>query len=231
MRIINLKKQLGKFTIDIPYLELESGCIHGFIGENGSGKTTTAKLIADILKPDVGEILYDGLDSRSITMTAQKPYMLHTSVYENIIYPLKIRNIKPNEIEIDTMLKKYDLYEKKKQYARSLSSGEQQKLSLLRTLIFKPKFVIIDETLSNLSAESLELFENLILEIQKARCITWVLISHQPHIINELCDTVHFFAKGRLIESGKKEQVFLYSQNPIVKTYVQRQVFGLLKER
>jgi len=230
MRIINLKKQLGRFSIDIPYLVLAKGCIHGFIGENGSGKTTTAKLIANILQPDEGQILYDGLEPRSITMSSQKPYMLHTSVYENLLYPLKIRNIKPDEKAIDAMLQKYDLYEKKKQYARSLSSGEQQKLSLLRTLIFQPEFVIVDETLSNLSAESLELFENLIWKIQKTRCITWVLISHQPHIINELCDTVHFFSNGRLIESGKKEQVFLHSQNSIVKTYVQRQVFGLLKE-
>lgn len=231
MRIINLKKKLGIFALNIKYLELESGCIHGFIGENGSGKTTAAKLIVGVLTPDSGEILYEGLDPSSITMASQKPYMLHTSVYENLIYPLKIRNIRPNEAEIDAMLKKYDLFQKKKQSARTLSSGEQQKLSLLRALIFHPNFVILDETLSNLSADSLELFENMILESRKEGSITWVIISHQPHIINELCDTVHFFSNGQLIESGKKEQVFLHSKNQIVKTYVQRQTIGLVRER
>ena len=231
MRIINLKKQLGNFSIDVPCLELQTGCVHGFIGENGCGKTTMAKLIANVLQPDEGQILYDGLDPKSITMTAQKPYMLHTSVYENIIYPLTIRKIKPNESEIDAMLRTYDLYEKKNQYARSLSSGEQQKLSLLRALIFKPEFVIVDETLSNLSVDSLGLFENLIQEIQKTRRITWVLISHQAHIIHELCDQVHFFSHGRLLESGETRQVFLYSQHPAVKRYAQKQLSGLWKER
>jgi ABC-type multidrug transport system ATPase subunit len=231
MKIINLKKKLGTFVLDIRYAELESGRVHGFIGGNGSGKTTLAKLLAGILKPDEGEILYEGLDPRSITMTTQKPYMLHTSVYENLVYPLKIRGIKPNETEIDAMLKKHDLFLKKTQYARTLSSGEQQKLSFLRTLIFKPKLVIVDETLSNLSAESLELFENLILEIQKVSSITWVIISHQTHIINKLCDNVLFFSNGQLIESGKKEQVFFHSENPIVKTYVQRQAFGKVEAR
>jgi len=231
MKIINLKKNLGMFALDIKYMELERGCIHGFIGENGSGKTTTAKLIAGILKPDEGEILYDGLCSREITMTSQKPYMLHTSVYENLVYPLKIRGIKPNETEIEAALEKHGLLEKKKQYARSLSSGEQQKLSILRALIFKPEFVIVDETLSNLSAESLSLFENLILEIQKISSITWIIISHQPHIINELCDNVHFFSNGQLIESGKKEYVFFNPEKPIVKAYMQRQAFGTVKAR
>lgn len=231
MKIINLKKKLGMFALDIPYMELENGCVHGFIGENGSGKTITAKLIAGILKPDAGEIYYDGLCLREITMTTQKPYMLHTSVYENLIYPLKIREIKPNESEVDAILKKHGLLQKKKQYARTLSSGEQQKLAILRALIFKPKFVILDETLSNLSAESLALFEKLILEIQKTSCITWIIISHQPHIINELCDNVHFFANGQLLESGKKEHVFFYPENPTVKNYMQRQTFGMVKAR
>lgn len=231
MRIINLKKTLGMFLLDIPYMELESGCIHGFIGENGSGKSTLAKLVAGILEPDEGEIFYDGLCSRRITMTMQKPYMLHASVYDNLVYPLKIRGIKPNEVEIDAVLKKYGLFQKKKQYARTLSSGEQQKLSILRTLIFKPEFVIVDETLSNLSAESLVLFENMILEIQKTSRITWIIISHQSHIINELCDNIHFFANGQLIESGKKEHVFFNSVKPAVKAYMQRQTLGMLKAR
>ena len=231
MKIINLKKNLGMFALNIRYMELERGCVHGFIGENGSGKTTTAKLIARILQPDEGTIIYDGLCPREITMTTQKPYMLHASVYENLVYPLKIRGIKPNETEIEAILKKYGLLQKKQQYARTLSSGEQQKLSILRALIFKPELVIVDETLSNLSADSLVLFENLILDIQKASGITWIIISHQPHIINELCDNVHFFANGQLIESGKKEHIFFNPEEPIVQAYMQRQAFGMVKAR
>lgn len=80
--------------------------------------------------------------------------------YENLVYPLKIRGIKPNRTsKIEAILKKYGLLQKKQQYARTLSSGEQQKLSILRALIFKPELVIVDETLSNLSADSLVLLK------------------------------------------------------------------------
>lgn len=153
--------------MNIPDLYIEKGKIHGFIGGNGSGKTTAAKLIMDILKPDRGRIDYEGLKPRDITMTAQRPYLMHCSVYENLVYPLKIRNRKPDETWIDYMLEEFGLLEKKKQYARSLSSGEQQKLSMLRAMIFEPKCLIVDETLSNMDPESVEKFENLILESQK----------------------------------------------------------------
>ena len=61
MRITDLEKKVGDFSLHIEELEIEEGHIYGFIGGNGSGKTTAAKLIMDILKPDKGEILYEGL--------------------------------------------------------------------------------------------------------------------------------------------------------------------------
>ncbi len=226
MKIINLQKRLGAFNLDIENLELESGCIHGFMGDNGSGKTTAAKLIAGILKPDKGEIQYGGLTPRDITMILQKPYMLHTTVYENLIYPLKIRRIKPDDTEIDNLLKEFELFDKKRQYARTLSSGEQQKLAFLRAVIFKPKLVIVDETLSNLSGKSLELSEDIIL---KSKNITWIIVSHQPNIISNLCDNIHFFSNGRIIESGKKEKVLFNSDDPTVKAYMKKQAFEITR--
>ena len=92
---------------------------------------------------------------------------------------MKIRRIRPDEQKIDQWLSRCGLTEKKHQYARSLSSGEQQKVSMIRALIFDPELVMIDETLSNLDPENLELFENVIFDIQKKRKITWLLISHR----------------------------------------------------
>ena len=139
MKIINLEKQMGSFRLQMEEMTLEPGLVHGLIGSNGCGKTTLSKLIMGILTPDGGTIDYEGLIPRDITMTSQKPYLLHDTVYQNLIYPLKLRGIRPEEPEVDRWLARCGLLEKKKQYARSLSSGEQQKLSFIRALIFKPK--------------------------------------------------------------------------------------------
>ena len=65
-------------------------------------------------------------------MTSQRPYLLHSSVYENLIYPLKLRKLEINKDLVDSWLQRCGLYEKRNQYARSLSSGERQKLSMIR---------------------------------------------------------------------------------------------------
>lgn len=224
MRITDLEKQVGDFSLHIKDLEIEEGHIYGFIGGNGSGKTTAAKLIMDILKPDKGKISYESMELKDITMTAQRPYLLHSSVYENLIYPLKIRKRKPDREKTDRLLEEFGLLDKKNQYARSLSSGEQQKLSLLRALIFQPKLIIIDETLSNMDPESVEKFENRILEEQKKEPVTWIIISHRLSQIYKLCDRVYFFYKGQVIAEGKKEEVLFENKDERIRKFVSKEL-------
>ena len=90
MRITELRKQVGKTDLYIDDLRLESGMIHGLVGPNGCGKTTLLKLIMDIIPPDSGTIDYEGLKPADITMMSQRPYLMHASVFDNIVYPLKI---------------------------------------------------------------------------------------------------------------------------------------------
>ncbi len=197
MKISKLQKKIGQFTLQIEELYLESGKVHGLIGTNGCGKTTLSKLIQGILVPDGGRIDYEGLTPRDITMTTQRPYLLHDTVYQNLIYPLKIRGIRPDEAKMDAWLERCGLLQKKNQYARSLSSGEQQKLSFIRALVFDPAFVIVDETLSNLDPDSTELFEQLMREQQTKNKMTWLLISHQLVHVRKICDQVHFMEQGK----------------------------------
>ncbi|MBQ5782201.1 MAG: ABC transporter ATP-binding protein [Oscillospiraceae bacterium] len=220
MKITDLKKQQGNFLLNVADASFEKGKIHGIIGSNGSGKTTLSKLIMGTLQADSGTIDYEGLTSRDVTMTGQRPYLMHTSVYNNLVYPLKIRGIPIDEDVVDYWLEKAGLQDKKKQYAPSLSSGEQQKLSFVRALIFEPKLVIVDETLSNLDPDSADLFERIILEQQQKNPITWITISHQLVHIRRICDMVHFMDRGDIIASGTPQEILINPQHPTIIKYL-----------
>ena len=115
MKITDLEKRIGTFRLQIDHLDIEPGRIHGIIGPNGCGKTVLLKTIAGIYKPDQGRIDYEGVTSREITMMSQRPYLMDTTVYKNLIYPLQIRKIRPEEERVDELLEKAGLLAQKKQ--------------------------------------------------------------------------------------------------------------------
>ena len=200
MRITELRKKVGSMEICIPDLRIEQGRIHGLTGPNGCGKTTLLKMIMGITQPDAGTIDYEGLKPTDITMTSQRPYLMHASVYDNIVYPLKIRGARIDQKEIDRLLEQTGLLPHKQQYAGSLSSGERQKLSFLRAIVFHPSLVLIDETLSNLDADSETLFRNMIIERRSQDGSAWLIVSHQWDRMNSIFDDIHFMEKGKIVQ-------------------------------
>ena len=199
MRITELRKKVGKTDLYVEDLKIESGMIHGLVGPNGCGKTTLLKIIMGITEPDSGSIDYEGLKPSDITMMSQRPYLMHANVYDNIIYPLKIRGMKIDRNEIDGLMERTGLLQIRDQYAGSLSSGERQKLSFLRAMVFRPKMILMDETLSNLDQDSEKLFKEMIIERHKEDGSTWLIVSHQWDGMNELFDKVHHMEKGRIV--------------------------------
>ncbi len=126
-------------------------------GRNGSGKSTLLNMIAGIDLDYSGEILYDGsvLDkntAKNITMMSQKPYIFKKTVFDNIAYPLKVRKFKKMEIEerVNYFLDCLSLNHIKKRKGDVLSGGETQKVSLARSLIIRPKLLLVDEFTSNI---------------------------------------------------------------------------------
>ena len=199
MRITELRKTLGSIDLYIKDLKIESGRIHGLVGPNGCGKTTLLKLIIGITSPDSGTIDFEGLRPADITMTSQRPYLMHASVYDNIVYPLKIRGARIDQAEIDALLERTGLLRQKQQYAGSLSSGERQKLSFLRAIVFHPSMVLLDETLSNLDPDSEAVCRQIILERRQEDGSTWLIVSHQWDRMNSIFDETHFMEKGRIV--------------------------------
>ncbi|MDR2570318.1 MAG: ABC transporter ATP-binding protein [Oscillospiraceae bacterium] len=221
MKISDIKKSYGKFTVQIKELEIPHGYIYGIIGPNGSGKTTAMKLMAGVTSPDCGNIDYEGLNIRDITMVLKKPYLLHDTVIKNLLYPLKLRKITPDTDLVDHYLEIAGLQNRRNEYALGLSGGEQQKLSLIRALIFSPKLIFIDESFSNMDIESVAFFESYILNMQKTQPKTWIIISHQLSNIKRLCEYVYFMHNGEIKVSGLAENILSNPENIELQKYLQ----------
>ena len=221
MKICNVKKKFDKFSLHIESLDIPEGKMYGIIGSNGCGKTTAMKIMSGVLPPDSGHIDYEGLTPRDITMILRKPYLLHDTVYRNLVYPLKLRRIEPDKELIGHLLDIAGLQNYRNDYALNLSGGEQQKLSLIRALIFSPKLIFIDEGFSNMDIESVAFFENYILDIQKEKPATWVIISHQLSNIKRLCEHVFFMHDGEIKTSGSTDSILSSPDNEELKRYLQ----------
>jgi len=202
-------------------MAIPSGKICGLIGANGCGKSTTVKLLAGLIQQDAGIINYGKLSNKDITLIPQKPYIMRDTVINNLIYPLKLRKIQPNTELINHFLELAGLQDLKQAYAPSLSSGEGQKLALIRAMIFSPKVIFIDETFSNMDVKSHANFEKYILERQNNHPITWVTISHQLSTIKRMCEYVFFMDDGKIKEEGGTEEVFSNPKTSTLKKYLQ----------
>ena len=220
MKIYNVTKSYDNFQLDLPRLELQRGVIHGIIGSNGCGKTTAMKIMAGLIKPDSGSINYEGLLPRDITMLTRKPYMMRCTVTQNLIYPLKLRGIEPDEDTVSHYLEIAGLQNYRDSNALGLSSGQQQKLALARALIFSPKLILVDEAFSNMDIESLAFFESYILERQKNRRATWLIVSHQLSTIRRLCDYVYFMQNGLIHCEGPTADLLDNPRDDILKKYL-----------
>lgn len=196
--IKNLKKYYkDKLVLNIKSLEIESGKITGIVGENGAGKSTLLNILSGIDKDFTGEVYYDNMKlnkeiQRGITLVFQKPRLLNTLVYKNLIYPLKIRDIKKEDINlnVEKVLDLLDIQELKNKNAKKLSGGEMQKVAIARALVFNPKVLMLDEATSNIDIETRKTIERIIFDYNKREKNTIILISHDKEQIKALCDNV-----------------------------------------
>jgi ABC-type multidrug transport system ATPase subunit len=223
MMVTNLEKKQGDFFLCINHLEIREPRIYGLIGPNGCGKSTTAKLLSGVLPPDRGTIDLEGLDPRNLSLLPQKPYMMRDTVYQNLVFPLKLRGIPIDREDAQAQLDGAGFRGRYRQQARSLSGGEQQKLALLRAFIFHPRFLIADEAMTELDMDSLDFFERMMREHQRNSGGICLIISHQMAHVERLCEYLFFMNQGSLLAEGPTPEI-LRSPDPRIRRYLR--VYG-----
>ena len=155
------------------------------IGPSGCGKTTILSLISGLLKPTAGTISIDGKEisgpSRAVGYMLQRDELFPwRSVYQNIVIGLEIQKTKTREnlIFADELLKKYGLWDFRNKYPNELSGGMKQRVALIRTLVLRPKLLLLDEPFSALDYQTRLNVTNDVSNILRTERKTAILITH-----------------------------------------------------
>lgn len=217
INIEGLVKIYGERTVlDIESLSLKSQQFYGIIGPNGAGKSTLLKIIAGLELSTKGQILYNQCTLnekllKQLTFMSQRHYLLRTSVFNNIAYPLKLRKYPKKAIEdkVNEMMMELQLFDLKDQLATKLSGGESQKVALARALIFEPQLLLLDEPTANIDPNSMKLIEKVIIKRNNDKIGTTIMITHNISQARRLCDEVIILDKGKIVKKGNEEQIIL----------------------
>ena len=168
-------------------LSVNHGDYITIVGPSGSGKSTLLKLCSDLISPTSGIITYKGRDlatidpesyRKEVSYCFQRPYLFAKTVRRNILFPYDIRGLQPDMNRIEYL---FDLLHMPLNYMErrndELSGGEMQRICLIRSLIFEPNVLLLDEVTSALDATNISIVENVIDELHK-KGITIISITH-----------------------------------------------------
>lgn len=170
-------------------ISIDKGDYISLVGPSGSGKSTFLKLCCNLISPTDGEIIYkdnsmvehDPLELRkNIAYCFQSPYLFGETVMDNVSFPYEIRDQK---LDLDRVDKLFNLFNLDKDYlnkeVKNLSGGEKQRIALIRSLLFEPEILLLDEITSALDVDNALTVENVIKSLNdKGTTILW--ITHNP---------------------------------------------------
>jgi len=220
-------------------LELDEGKTIGIVGESGSGKSTLARCILLLERPDSGTILFLGRDllnmpkgklkalRRQMQIIFQDPYSSlnpRKKVFDTIAEPLffhKMVDKKDVKDKVMEILKNVGLDEGfVNKYPHEMSGGQRQRVAIGRTLTTDPALIIADEPVSSLDVSIQAQIVNLFLDIKDRTDIAMLFVSHDLNIVRFVSDEIIVMYKGRVVEAGTKDEVFLNPLHPYTKMLI-----------
>jgi phosphate transport system ATP-binding protein len=215
--------------------------VTAFIGPSGCGKSTFLRLINrmnDYIDGfrKTGSLLIDGEDiydrkirveelRKKVGMVFQKPNPFPKSIYENVIYGLRIQGINKKSILDETVersLRRAAIWDEVKdnlsKSALSLSGGQQQRVCIARTLAVEPSIVLMDEPASALDPISTAKIEELIYELKTQYTI--IIVTHNMQQAGRVSDKVAFFYLGELVEFSETKEIFINPKKELTQNYI-----------
>lgn len=203
LELQNVSKTYGKVqALRQVNLSMEHG-IYALLGPNGSGKTTMMNIVAGLIKPSAGVVLYDGMDTRKkgnlfrskLGYMPQYPAMYpNFSVTEFLLYVAALKGLPDDDGEVDRLLAKVELSDVSNRKISALSGGMKQRLSLCTAVLGNPEILILDEPTAGLDPKQRVALRNFVAEISCDKTVLWA--THIVSDVESIAKEIIFMKKG-----------------------------------
>ena len=229
----NLKKSYDQTSIlNGISLSIETGEIVSILGPSGSGKTTLLNCILGITDIDSGSVVFNGQAVTGVSMEERgfnivfQDYALfpNLNAYENITYGLKNKPGISTQQEVNELIELLGLSQHLDKHIDQLSGGQKQRVALDRTMVMKPKILLLDEPLSALDGVIKESIKEKIKTIAKEFHLTTIIVTHDPEEALTLSDRVLIMKDGSISQYAKPKDIIEHPQNSFVKEFILNQL-------
>jgi neutral amino acid transport system ATP-binding protein len=235
----------GMHAVDGVSIEVPAGKITGLIGPNGAGKSTFLAVLAGTLPASAGRVIFDGQDitrlpayaraRRGLVRTFQLPSeFARLTVLENLLVAAPNNRgdslwgalmgkgywMGDERALIDQargLLKRFGMTAKESDYAGTMSGGQKRLIEIMRALMLKPRVLLLDEPMSGVHPSIVEEIQHYLQELRREG-LTILMVEHELHLVERLCDSVVVMAQGKVIGSGT--MATLRQQKEIVDAYL-----------
>lgn len=193
-------------------LNVPKGSVYGFIGPNGSGKTTTLRMIMNILLPDSGEIqllgdsYHSGLTDRIGYMPEERGIYSRMKIRDVLTFYGGLKNANNLKSKIDYWLDKLDLKDRADAKVETLSKGMKQKVQFITTVIAEPELIILDEPFSGLDPVNMEIIRDAILDM-KNKGTTVIFSTHDMNVAEQMCNFIFMIFNGKKVLDGTLDSI------------------------
>jgi oligopeptide/dipeptide ABC transporter ATP-binding protein len=220
-------------------LDIKTGECVCIVGESGCGKSTAARLILNLIKPDSGEVIFQSKNilklpsnelrkmRKDMQMVFQNPFSSldpRFKIFDSIAEPLRVHKVMNEEainkrvFELLELVELDDSFADK--YPHQCSGGQNQRISIARAIALNPKFIIADEAVSALDVQVQWKILNLIDKIKHELGISFLFIAHNLAVVKHIADRVAVMYLGEIVELGSKEEVFNNPQHPYTRALI-----------
>jgi ABC-2 type transport system ATP-binding protein len=227
IEITGVTKTFGETkAVDDLALAVPEGAVYGFIGPNGSGKTTTMRMIVNIIYPDSGSIrvfgeqLVGGRSPNIGYLPEERGLYRRMNVRPLLEFHGELRAGRSVTREVNDWLARLDLSHCAERRVDTLSKGMSQKVQFIAAVVPAPKLLILDEPFTGLDPVSTESLRAAILEMRR-RGVTVILSTHDMHVAEAMCDSILMIFKGRKVLDGRMAEIQAQYGNDTIRVTVE----------